>query len=199
MIDQATSERFWAKVVPTGFCWEWSAGLDPAGYGRFGLNRTAALAHRVSYEMLVGPIVGGLHVDHLCRNRKCVNPDHMDLVTNEENIRRGFGPNHFHSLKTHCPEGHPYNGYNLKMDHGKRRCRACRNKVQRESRRRRAAALLLDKGPYVPPKTLSNEQVDLMLEMSKHGLTQREIAPLFSVGKSTAGVEMLRRRKELAA
>jgi hypothetical protein len=192
-------ERFWAKVRPTGFCWEWIAGTDHGGYGRFRHEQRTAMAHRVAYGFLVGPIEDGLHVDHLCRNRKCVNPDHMDLVTNEENIRRGFGPNHFHSLKTHCPEGHPYDGYNLKMENGKRRCRVCRNKVQRESRRRRTAARLLDAGPYVPPKTLSDAQVDLMLEMSKHGLTQREIAPLFGVGKSTAGVEMLRRRKELAS
>lgn len=81
-------ERFWSKVQPTGFCWEWIGGLD-VGYGFFALTHDIKVgAHRWAYEHLVGPIPEGLHIDHLCRNRQCVNPDHLEPVTLEENTRR---------------------------------------------------------------------------------------------------------------
>lgn len=80
-------ERFWAKVVPTGFCWNWVGGLD-VGYGFFTVPGRKFAAHRWAYENLVGPIPDGLHLDHLCLNTRCVNPDHLEPVTRAENTRR---------------------------------------------------------------------------------------------------------------
>jgi hypothetical protein len=79
-----SEDRFFDLVTPTGFCWEWGGGLMGGDYGTFD-NRAA---HRFAYEFLVGPIPDGLHLDHLCRVRHCVNPDHLEPVTVEENNRR---------------------------------------------------------------------------------------------------------------
>lgn len=75
--------KFWGYVLPTGFCWEWTGQKD-SGYGRY----SGRPAHRVTYEVLVGPIPDGLTLDHLCRNKGCVNPDHLEPVTSSENTRR---------------------------------------------------------------------------------------------------------------
>lgn len=91
------AQRFCFKVRlpadPAG-CWEWVGGKSRDGHGflarRAGEGRTITGAHRVSYELFVGPIAKGLHVDHLCRNPGCVNPDHLEAVTQSENIRRGY-------------------------------------------------------------------------------------------------------------
>jgi hypothetical protein len=82
------------------------------------------MAHRLSYEHHVGPIPDGLQIDHTCRNRKCVNPEHLEPVTNAENTTR---QDHAERRKTHCPKGHPYDEANTYVDpSGARRCRACR-------------------------------------------------------------------------
>lgn len=90
-MDEGIAERFWSRVRPTGFCWEWLGHRDRNGYGCF--SQTRALrwrAHRLSYQLLVGPIPNGLVIDHLCRNTGCVNPDHLEPVTQLENVRRGY-------------------------------------------------------------------------------------------------------------
>lgn len=83
-------ERFW-RAVDVGDCWEWMLSTTGNGYGVFSVSGKNALAHRWSYENLVEPVPDGLVIDHLCRNRLCVNPDHMEPVTNAENVRRGYG------------------------------------------------------------------------------------------------------------
>lgn len=116
------SRRFYVVGSPDE-CWEWTGARAPQGYGQI---RTAGDgptvgAHRAVYEDRVGPIPEGLHLDHLCRNRECVNPAHLEPVTNKENNHRGLaGP------REQCPQGHSYSehGYALPSRHG-RGCRKC--------------------------------------------------------------------------
>lgn len=121
------TERFVAKVDKTGSCWVWTAYRTARGYGRFNDGSRIVQTHRFAYELWVGPIPDGLELDHLCRNRSCVNPDHLEPVTGRENILRGVSPSAQHAAKTHCPNGHPYSGENLYVAPGRhhRQCRAC--------------------------------------------------------------------------
>lgn len=83
-------ERFWLKVDKTQTCWLWTARLDKDGYGQFQRNGDAQRAHRIAYEWEHGPVPAGLQLDHLCRVKNCVRPDHLELVTVQENIRRMY-------------------------------------------------------------------------------------------------------------
>lgn len=134
-------ERFWAKVNKTGPlwngtpCWMWM-GARNLGYGMFNLDgriRRKTPAHRVAYQLLVGPISEGLELDHLCRNTLCVNPNHMEPVTHRENCRRGLAGKYL-TARTHCPQGHPYDLFNTGISQNRRYCRACRTKRKREGR-----------------------------------------------------------------
>lgn len=127
-------DRFAEKVALTDSgCIEWIGGLNGVGYGQFYRGKThhgdtgKTYAHRWSYEYHVGPIPDGLHLDHLCRNRACVNPEHLEPVTVRENLLRGEGLSAMHAKKTRCPVGHPYAGENLYVHptNGQRYCRAC--------------------------------------------------------------------------
>ena len=94
MPRKSISERFWEKVDKTATCWLWRASIRNHGYGRIKVNGRAEQAHRVAYELLVGPIPEGLTLDHLCRVRLCVNPAHLEPVTQKVNIRRGLTGTH---------------------------------------------------------------------------------------------------------
>lgn len=135
-ITEQDMSRFWAKVVidPSG-CLLWAAAASGRGYGRFGHGGRQVQAHRFAYTALVGPIGDGLVMDHLCRNRACVRPDHLEPVTNRENLLRGEGPSAVAAARTHCVHGHPFDEANTWLDKkGKRRCRSC-DHAQQEKRR----------------------------------------------------------------
>lgn len=103
--DTRLPERFWSKVTVTPrSCWE--MGNKPNAYGGFWLNGTSHRAHRLVWDRLVGPIGDGLDLDHLCRNKPCCNPAHLEPVTRSVNIRRGYTPDADIAKRTHCSKGH---------------------------------------------------------------------------------------------
>ena len=131
---QGTSEEraisnFWSKVQKTDSCWIWT-GSKRYGYGFFGSNYEHRQAHRFSWELHRGPIPEGLQIDHLCRNPSCVNPEHLEPVTQRENILRGVGATAKLAKQTHCKNGHPLSGDNLYLRKGafgfERICRICK-------------------------------------------------------------------------
>jgi HNH endonuclease len=129
--DQRLPDRFWVKtrVEDTGYetpCLTWIAYKTAAGYGRISWQGKNCLAHRVAYEVLVAPIPEGLTVDHLCRNRACVNVDHLEPVTQGENVRRGTNPFAINAAKTHCKRGHEFTEANTRVSKaGNRNCITC--------------------------------------------------------------------------
>lgn len=131
------TDRFWTKVDRSAECWRWTAATNTAGYGVWWNGDRLVLAHRESYRREVGPIPEGRELDHLCRNRWCVRPDHLDPVTRAENVRRGDGPRLLRERNaniTHCPHGHEYTENNTHIQqHGGRRCRACARERSRRT------------------------------------------------------------------
>lgn len=122
---------FWSKVHRhrPDACWTWLSNHDGKGYGRF----KGQAAHRVAYELLVGPIPYGLHIDHLCRNPACVNPTHMEPVTLAENTRRGLNVSARNAIKTHCQYGHPFDETNTYWrPTGGRRCKRCASRASND-------------------------------------------------------------------
>lgn len=136
-----TALRFWSKVLKRdgSGCWIWLGAMHRLGYGMFRVGTKTKLAHRVAYEMEVGPVPSGLQLDHLCRNRKCVKPTHLEAVTSRENLMRGQTLARKNASKTACKNGHPFDTLNT-IARGEsaqwRRCRICQRKVDRESKRR---------------------------------------------------------------
>lgn len=118
--------RFAAKVQADEHgCWIWSGARNGGGYGSLGRGGRTLCAHRYAYETLIGPIPAGLHIDHLCRVRACVNPAHMEPVTSHVNMLRGIAPAALNAAKTHCKNGHAFSPDNTLWSQGKRTCRVC--------------------------------------------------------------------------
>ena len=125
------SERFWEKVDKSGgpdACWVWTGQLSPAGYGKFSDRDRHLRSHRFAFELEGRPVPEHLVVDHMCRNRKCVNTKHLRWVTNAQNcLENSVGISAQNALKTYCKRGHPLSGNNLYVSPitGFRQCKTC--------------------------------------------------------------------------
>ena len=126
---QSLYSAWWDRVdFAVSGCWNWTGATAERGYGLVYNPQTKRFvrAHRRVYEMCVGPIPDGLEIDHLCRNPRCINPDHLEPVTHVENCLRSPIMGQGQTTKTHCPAGHPYEGENLYIfPNGARACRTC--------------------------------------------------------------------------
>lgn len=106
-------DRFWSKVdMNPHHCWEWQSTIDMYGYGLFWLNGANRKAHRIAWILSGRVLIPGMVLDHLCRNRKCVNPDHLEQVTIGENVSRGT--NHYRG-RASCKNGHDFSPENTRM------------------------------------------------------------------------------------
>lgn len=134
------AERFWSKVEAQGPCLEWAAGRDSNGYGNFQLSETnvSVPAHVWAYRHLVGPIPEGMELDHLCRNRGCVDPSHLEPISHRDNILRGNAPAAQNARKTHCVRNHEFTPENTYLapngDQFRRVCKTCRRERDRARR-----------------------------------------------------------------
>lgn len=125
-VPMTPEERFWSNVEKSEGCWVWQRVILPSGYGQVKWKGRSRRAHRVAYELAVGPIPRGLQLDHLCRNRACVRPDHLEAVTARVNTLRGNTITAANARKTHCIHGHAFTPENTYRYQGKRACKACR-------------------------------------------------------------------------
>lgn len=126
-------------IILENGCWEWNTSKQKDGYGTIGKNGKCYLAHRISYELFKGEIPKGLELDHVCRNRSCINPDHLEPVTHKLNMERSST-----AVKTHCKNGHlfsPDNIYWCQRKYGfQRACRICGRIANRLSDRKKRGA-----------------------------------------------------------
>jgi len=135
---------FWALVQKTEGCWLWLGPCHRTGYGQYYFKGHRLAAHRIAYELENGPIPLGLQLDHLCRVRACVRPDHLEPVTQRDNIIRGVSFSAIKSRQTHCEHGHsfsPENTYFIPSRPTSRRCRSCNSanlKRWKEAQRERS-------------------------------------------------------------
>ena len=136
-MKRSLEDRFWMKVEISDGCWDWTGYRGKNGYGRLSASYRERAPYRFSYELVVGPIPAGLQLDHLCRNRVCVNPAHLEAVTSRTNILRGNGVAARYATRTRCAQGHELLGANLALrTDGGRKCRACHAAYMRRWTRR---------------------------------------------------------------
>lgn len=131
-------DRFEAKIFPLeNGCWYWAGVKNNQGYGYINQAGRSVSVHRLSYSLCHGPIPAGMTIDHLCRNRACVNPHHLEVVSQKENTHRGETIAARNSKKTHCLRGHEFTDDNTYINRGRRCCRACAWLAGRETYRRK--------------------------------------------------------------
>ncbi len=131
--------KIFSRVKFNKGCWEWVGTIDIGGYGRIYWRGKSKPAHRIVYETLGGKVPAGLVIDHLCRNRRCVNPSHLEVTTQKINVLRGVGTPAMNAKKTHCPQGHEYSPTNTRFQSGGgRECWVCRRLGRAKYRRRKA-------------------------------------------------------------
>ncbi len=137
-IEAELKRHFWEKVAKTESCWLWRGSTSTRGYGRY----RGQQAHRVSFELSGNEIPKGLVLDHKCRVRNCVNPDHLRAVTNLENLMAGIGPTATNAAKTHCLNGHPFNEENTYYyKRAGRDMRYCKQCILDRTKKRRASQI----------------------------------------------------------
>lgn len=143
MARPSAGERFDQYVDRADGCHEWRGAINPTGYGQFWAAGKSISAHRFAFIRSNGPIPADRVIDHLCRNRRCVNPAHMELVTTKENVLRGESRWAINARRTTCAQGHPFVAGNFRRAFSKgkpvRSCLAChreRETVRRELRRK---------------------------------------------------------------
>jgi hypothetical protein len=148
-VTKSVEERFWSMVWPepnTG-CWLWGGAITNRGYATLSIHKKTYSAHRFSYELLRSQIPNGLILDHLCRVRWCVNPDHLECVTYQINVLRGVGFAAFNRHKKCCPKGHEYSIGNTRLyvRNGRtaRHCLTCEQTRIRYDRRGRVRCVSL--------------------------------------------------------
>ena len=158
-LSKSDYDRFINKIEKTDTCWRWTGAPSAWGYGYFSIKGAGYRVSRVAHELWIGPIPEGFQVDHTCHDpeicsggtscphRMCVNPSHLEVVTQAENLRRGGSPTAINARKTHCPQGHPYSSENTSVPKaGGRQCRQCHRDRERERWR---ALGLVPAGPAV--------------------------------------------------
>lgn len=135
-----TASLWYAEIGGPG-CWEWRGAKDTLGYGQVRWGHKLWRAHRLHWVAVNGPLPKELVIDHLCRNIACIRLSHLEPVTQRENVRRGLSAQ---PRRTHCPRGHSYSGYNLKIisGTGQRQCRACVVRTTNEWRAKKKALAL---------------------------------------------------------
>lgn len=138
-MDIRTKQRFWSKVALRQFgCWDWQA-CTRGGYGRFSLHGANTLAHRFAYQEVHGTIPEGQELDHLCQNKACVNPVHLQAVPHRVNILRGGNFAAIKAAQTHCKRGHEFTTSNtiFRREYRNRECRQCKADYMRDRRNRK--------------------------------------------------------------
>lgn len=138
-LTERQERRLWVRIDTAGPCWEW-AGCHVDGYGKVSTGGRTWRIHRLVWTLLVGPVPDNLVLDHLCRNRGCCNPDHLEPVEQRQNLLRAPTVTAMWAARTHCESGHEYTPKNTRIEpDGARRCRTCRRDRARADRRRAAA------------------------------------------------------------
>ena len=124
-LSEQQKERFWNNVKKTPHCWIWTSYKNEGGYGRFGINYKHEFAHRVSYFLSKGSIPSQMTIDHLCRNRLCVNPSHLEIVSRGENVLRGENFTAKQKRQKKCSSGHIFLRENTYIYGNHRKCKKC--------------------------------------------------------------------------
>lgn len=147
-ITAESSARFWHRVATDGDCWVWTGYTTQLGYGQVKIAQRCYYAHRVAYTELVGDVPAGLVLDHLCRNPRCVNPDHLEPVPQRLNVLRGESPIAAMARRTVCLRGHSLAVHARVNEKGHRQCRACIRFLRAAAKRDRLVTDVMDRATW---------------------------------------------------